>query len=261
MKKMFNFDIDTMGELPRYKGLFITGTDTEIGKTLVTGAIARCLRKAGRYVEVYKPIASGCKRVRGDLESEDGQFLAACAGSKLTLAEITPVRYASPVAPNLAAEIEGRAVDLQAIFDAYAHAGSQGEGILVEGVGGLLCPLTDDFWVIHLARMMGLPLVIVASGGLGTINHTLLTIHAARSAGLDVAGVVINRIDAVSPDESMMTNPTQIAQRGGVEILAMIPDEPGNSVESATLGSDTEFAIAQADWAKLMGLAGMGRNT
>ncbi len=109
-------------------------------------------------------------------------------------------------------------------------------------------------------RMMGPPLVSGAYPGLGTINQTLLTIHAARSAGLEVAGVVINRIDAESPDESMMTNPIQIANRGGVEILAMVPDEPGNSVEDATLGPDTEFAISQANWAKLMGLSGMGRS-
>ncbi len=256
----FKFDIDSMPELPRYKGLFITGCGTEIGKTLITGAIARNLRKAGRYVEVYKPIASGCQMSRGDLVSEDGQFLAACADSKLTLAEITPVRYSVPVAPNLAAVTEGRAVDLQAVFDGYAYAGSGSEGILVEGVGGLLCPLTDDFWVIHLARMMALPVVIVASAGLGTINHTLLTIHAARSAGLEVAGVVINRIDAESPDESMMTNPRQIAQLGGVEILAMIPEESGNSVENASLGPDTEFAVSQTDWAALMGLGAKGCN-
>jgi dethiobiotin synthetase len=246
----------------------VTGTDTEVGKTVIAGAIARTLRQAGRNVEVFKPVATGCRHAREGLISADAEFLAACAESRLTLAEINPVRYAKALAPNVAAEREHRPIDIEAIFAAYRRLAGLAECVVVEGVGGLLCPISDDFWVIHLARMMRLPLVIVARPSLGTINHTLLTIHAARSAGLPIAGVVINRypIDSPAPrttpggrveadaDLAVMTNPTQIAQRGGVPILALVPDEPANSVRKATLGPDTRFSVAQVDWARLAGL-------
>jgi dethiobiotin synthetase len=135
----------------------------------------------------------------------------------------------------------------------------------VEGVGGLLCPISDEFWVIHLAKMLDLPVAIVARSGLGTINHTLLTIHAARCAGLQVAGVVINRyqIDGTEQREmelsesaaphgdaemAMFTNPQQIALHGQVPVLALVPEDPESSVEHARLGPDVRFAIDQVDW-------------
>jgi dethiobiotin synthetase len=164
-------------------------------------------------------------------------------------------------------------VDLEAIFDGYAHLAGTAETVIVEGIGGLLCPITDDFWVVHLARLMGLPVVIVARAGLGTINHTLLTLHAARSAGLSVAGVIVNRYrlepaaakqlaDPAQPythgdaDLAIHTNPAQIAERGKTSVLAVVPDEPANSVERATIGEDTQFAIDQVDWERLAGLEG-----
>lgn len=257
--------------LPRLRGLLVTGTDTEVGKTLIAGAIARHLRRRGRRVEVFKPVATGCRRGREGLISADGEFLAACADSRRTLAEITPVRYAAALAPNVAAEREHRPVDLEALFEAYRRLEGSAEAVIVEGVGGLLCPITDDFWVVHLARLMALPVVIVARAGLGTLNHTLLTLHAARSAGLEVAGVIVNRYrlepaaakelaDPSQPytrgdaDLAIYTNPAQIAERGGVTVLAIVPEEEANSVERATIGPDTQFAIDQADWERVVGL-------
>jgi len=251
----FDFDVSGRPSLARLRGLFVTGTDTGVGKTLIAGAIARHLRKAGRRVEVFKPAASGCRTDRGRLVSPDAEFLAACADSSRTLAEITPVTFALPVAPNVAAGREGRPVDLEAIFAAYhSLADCSPDAVIVEGIGGLLCPIGDDFWVIHLAKMMDLPVVIVARAGLGTINHTLLTLHAARCAGLRVAGVVINRYQ-VDPEAGLavLTNPTQIAQRGGAAVLALVPEDPRSCVESATIGKDVEFAIGQVDWEKIMG--------
>jgi dethiobiotin synthetase len=257
--------------LPRLRGVFVTGTDTEVGKTLVAGAIARQLRYAGRRVEVFKPVATGCRRDRHGLVSADAEFLAACADSRRTLAEITPVRYAAAAAPNVAARRERRPVDLEAIFRQCAQLEGAAEAVIVEGIGGLLCPITDEFWVAHLARLMGLPVVIVARAGLGTVNHTLLTLHAARSAGLQVAGVVINRYRVEPPssggpqtstltysrgdaDLAMSTNPQQIAQLGAVKVLAIVPDDPSSSVEKLCVGDDVRFAIAQADWEGIAGL-------
>ena len=239
--------------MPQLAGLTVVGTDTAVGKTLVAGAIARCLRRLGRKVAVFKPAATGCRRDRGQLISADAEFLAACADSSQNLCEIAPVRYAAALAPNAAAGIEGAPVDLEAIFDAYRRLADQAQVVVVEGIGGLLCPITDDFWVIHFARMINLPVVIVARGGLGTINHTLLTLHAARAAGLNVAGVVVNRYPVgPNPDHAAATNPAQIAQRGNVNILALAPDEPANSVEKATIGPDTAFAIGQVDWQRII---------
>ena len=253
----FDFDVSAMPALPKLPGLFVTGTDTEVGKTLVAGAIARSLRRTGTRVAVFKPVASGCRRSREGLISSDAEFLAACADSTLPLAEIAPVRYLSPLAPNVAAQREGRAVDLGAVFKAYRRLAGQADLVVVEGIGGLLCPLSDEFWCIHLARMMDLAVVIVARPDLGTINHTLLTLHAARSANLRVAGVVVNRYrpdDAPTPDLSVSTNPAQIAERGRTPVLALVPDEPGNSVEDATLGADTRFVVDQVDWRRIAGL-------
>jgi dethiobiotin synthetase len=295
----FDFDVAKYPPLPRARGVFVTGTDTEVGKTLVAGAIARRLRRSGRRVEVFKPAATGCRRTREGLVSDDTEFLAACADSRMMLADITPVRYRTALAPNVAAEREGRPVDLEAIFQAYARVAVAGEVLVVEGVGGLLCPISNDFWVIHFARMTRLPLVIVARAGLGTINHTLLTLHAARSAGLSVAGVVINRYRLELPTEdrrlsierpgagekgdrpvvdrqssidgprsegagpryargdedlAMFTNPVQIIERGRVEVLAIVPEEEGNSVQNVTVGRDTQFAIDQVDWERIIAL-------
>jgi dethiobiotin synthetase len=249
----FDFGVSAFGKLPRIPGLFVTATDTEVGKTVVAGGIARSLRRAGHAVEVFKPVATGCRRDRGELVSADADFLAACAESKRTLAEIAPVRYHHPLAPNVAAGLEGRPVDLEAVFAAWGRLVAQAEVAVVEGIGGLLCPITDEFWVVHLARLLRLPVVIVARPTLGTINHTLLTIHAARSAGLDVAGVVINRYRRDAADEgeidlAMQTNPEQIARRGRVKVLALVPDDPACSVEGGYLGPDALFALDALDW-------------
>ena len=257
----FAFDVSRWQGLPRLRGLFVTGTDTEVGKTLVAGAIARHLRARGRRVAVFKPAASGCRRDRGQLISADAEFLAACADSADALSDIAPLRFAAPLAPNVAAEREGAPIDLEVMFDAYRRVTAAADVVIVEGVGGLLCPLSDELWVVHLARLMRLPLVVVARAGLGTINHTLLTLHAARSAGLYVAGVVVNRyppdllIDVRqgntagwAEDLSTLTNPHQIAVRGQTGVLAIVPDEADNSVERVTIAPETQYAIDQTDW-------------
>lgn len=270
--KPFQFDVSQYPALPRVRGVFVAGTDTGVGKTLIAGAIARSLRKKGLAVEVFKPAATGCRRTREGLVGGDAEFLAACADSRLPLAEINPIRYRTALAPNVAAERERTPVDLNAIFDAYTRVAASADAMVVEGVGGLLCPISDDFWVIHLAKLTRLPLVIVTRAGLGAINHTLLTLHAARSAGITVAGVVINRYQlenwktapadarlspsqaaAIKDDDlAMYTNPAQIAERGGVDVLAIVPDEEGNSVDRLTIGPDSQFAIDQAGWDRII---------
>jgi len=270
----FDFDVSSFGELPRLNGLLVTGTDTGVGKTVVAAAIARWFYMRELRAEVFKPAASGCRRQRGDLVSEDAEFLAAWSESARPLHEIAPVRFAEALAPNVAAMHSGESVDLDAIFAAYRRLEESADVVIVEGIGGLLCPISDDFWVIHLAMMMALPVVIVARPGLGTINHTLLTIHAARSAGLRVAGVVINRYiadpanyildeDGTEPapidhdtEIAILTNPTQVAQRGGTQILALVPEDTETSVADGKLGGEVSYAIDQVDWKKIAFLTG-----
>jgi dethiobiotin synthetase len=246
-------------DLPALRGVFVTGTDTEVGKTVIAGAIARSLNNDGVRTEVFKPAASGCRHARGQLISEDAEFLAACSDSTRPLDEITPLRYAAALAPNVAARRAGQEVDVEAIFTSYRRLEGQCDAVVVEGVGGLMCPISDDLWVLHLAVMMNLPVVIVARAGLGTINHTLLTIHAARSAGLTVAGVIINRYqidprqnDGPDDEIAMLTNPEQIVQKGETQILALVPDDPETSVSKSILGPDVSFAIDQVDWKNII---------
>ena len=257
----FYFDVSAGEPLPALRGVFVTGTDTGVGKTVIAGAIARSLNIAGVRTEVFKPAASGCRRDRGMLISEDAEFLAACADSARPLDEIAPLRYSAALAPNVAAQRAGQKIDIEAIFESYRRLEGESDAVVVEGVGGLLCPISDDLWVVHLAMMMALPVVIVARPDLGTINHTLLTIHAARSAGLRVAGVIVNRYqadphqgDAQNPDAeiTMLTNPTQIAQKGKTQILALVPEDFETSVHNACLGSEVSFAINQVDWKRII---------
>ncbi|NQU74955.1 MAG: dethiobiotin synthase [Planctomycetes bacterium] len=235
--------------LPAVRGVFVTGTDTEVGKTLLAGAIARHLRQAGKRVGVFKPAATGCQMgPDGELVSEDARFLADCAGRPHPLTVVAPQRFAEPLAPNVAAERAGRQVDLDAIFRAYRQIAADSDFVVVEGVGGLLCPISDGFWVIHMAMLCRLPMVIVARANLGTINHTLLTLHAARSARLTVAGVVINRYPVGTTDAAVATNARQIADRGKVIVLTRIDEDPGCSVPLVRLGAKVRQAIDQVDW-------------
>jgi len=261
-------DVSAWPPLPQLTGLLVTGTDNEVGKTLIAGAIARALRKTRRRVEVFKPVATGCRREREGLISAEAEFLAACAESRRPLAEIAPVCYSAGVCVPVAAARAHRPVDLDAIFQAYARLDGEADCVIVEAPGGLMSPITEDFWTIHLARLMALPLVIVARAGLGSVNQTLLTLHAARTAGLVVAGVVINRyrIDPAAAkaletraepythgdeDLAVYTNPAQIAERGRAEVLAIVPEDAESSVAGATLGADVQFAIGQVDWLRI----------
>jgi dethiobiotin synthetase len=254
------WDVSAYPPLPAVRGLFVTATDTAVGKTMIAGAIAAHLRGRGRRVGVFKPAASGCRVVDGALVSDDAAFLAACAGTE-DAGAVVPLKFAEPLAPNVAAARAGEAVDVGAILKAYRRMAAGSDCVVVEGVGGLLCPIADDFWVIHLARLCRLPLVIVARPALGTINHTLLTLHAARSAGLEVAGVVINRYPEGAADAATATSAEQIARRGAVDILAVVPDDPSASVEEGRLGTAVREAIAAVEWMRWCGRTGEPRTT
>lgn len=174
-------------------GLFVTGTDTGVGKTYAACALLRALRARGHDVGAMKPVETGV----GVEGPEDARKLAAAAGSGDPLDEVCPQRFALPAAPAVAAAAEGRCVDLRAVRDAFARLRERHRFLLVEGAGGLLVPVTEEASMADLAAELGLPLLVVARAALGTINHTLLTLRAARERGLRVAGLVVSHADGV----------------------------------------------------------------
>ncbi len=159
---------------PLTAGLFITGTDTNVGKTYVGALIARALKAAGRRVGVYKPVASGCHREGDRLISDDALLLWCAAGEPGELDRVCPQCFQAPLAPHLAARAEGKEIDRKLLRDGLDYWRARSDIVLVEGAGGLLSPLGDKEYVADLARDFGFPLVVVARNALGTINHTLL---------------------------------------------------------------------------------------
>jgi dethiobiotin synthetase len=208
-------------------GLFITGTDTEVGKTYVAALLARTLRGAGLRVGVYKPAASGCRREGPELVSDDALLLWEAAGRPGTLDQVCPQRFAAPLAPSVAAAAEGRCVDERLLHEGLS-AWSGCDVVLVEGAGGLFSPLSQRWLVADLALRLGYPLVVVARNALGTINHTLLTLHAAATygTGLTVAAVVVN--DGVPRRPAAGTTPAAAATGAGTA-PHIVDDDPSRA--------------------------------
>jgi dethiobiotin synthetase len=205
-------------------GLFITGTDTGVGKTHVAAMIVRALVAAGHRVGVYKPAASGCRRddSSGRLVSDDAVALWEAAGRRGELDRVCPQCFAAPLAPNQAARAEGRTVDVDLLRAGFDYWREQSDIVVVEGAGGLFSPLTDDMLNIDLAAALELPVVIVTANRLGTIHATLATLVAARShsPALPIAGIVLNDVTPDDGDASRATNAEEIRRRIEVSILA-----------------------------------------
>ncbi len=206
-------------------GFFITGTGTDVGKTYVGALIAKSLHQAGHRVGVYKPAASGCRREGEELISDDAMTLWHAAGRPGTLDRVCPQRFAAPLAPHLAARAEGREIDRQLLRNGLNYWRNRSDILLLEGAGGLLAPIGDNEYFADLARDFGFPLVIVSKNALGTINHTLLTLHAAKTlpGGLPVAGVILNHPVPPNPnDSSLATNRRELERRCEVPILGEV---------------------------------------
>lgn len=238
--------------LPRAKGLFITGTDTGVGKTLIAGAIARLLKQQGLKVGVFKPVASGCRSEREGLVSDDAEFLSLCAQSDLPLSVINPVTFQTPAAPITCIEHEHRPMDYEQIATNYTYLCENSDVVIVEGIGGAMVPLTETETILDLAIEFDLPMLIVARPNLGTISHTLLTIGAVRQAGLPIAGVVINGYNALQADLAEETAPDVIAQCGQTNILAIIPYDEQSSVEEGKPSEAAAEALGVWDWKSLI---------
>lgn len=201
---------------------FVTGTDTEIGKTYVAAALARRWRASGVRVGVYKPVASGCAAdASGRLVSDDAVALWKGAGRPETLDRVCPQRFAAPLAPPAAAAVEGRTVDRQQMIEGGRWWMPRCDVLIVEGAGGLMSPLADECFNADVAAALGARLIIVAANRLGTVNHTLQTLLVAERYGLPVAGVVLNQVTAKA-DASTHTNGEMIQRYGRVPWVAEV---------------------------------------
>lgn len=198
------------------RGVFVTGTGTEVGKSVVAAVIAAEAAAAGLDVAVFKPAVSGLD----DPGEPDHALLARASGSAQSDEEIAPYRYGPPVSPHLAAELAGEEIDPGLLERAAESAAASADVIVCEGVGGLMVPLRPDYLVRNLAVELGHPLVIVAHPGLGTINHTLLTIEAAWTAELEVSAVVLSRWPH-DPGRLEESNRETIGELTGIEVLTL----------------------------------------
>jgi dethiobiotin synthetase len=224
--------------------LFVTGTDTGVGKTVIAGGLALGFRGLGVRVGVFKPAESGCD---DSLMPSDGLFLLRCSASGQTMESAVPYRYSLPLAPAVAAEEEERdPMDPCKMVSTLNLLAENYDTVIVEGAGGLLVPMGCGLTCGDLARLFNAPLVVVARPDLGTINHTLLTVRTACAMGIEVRAVIINRYDPERGGLEQRSNPRVIAKMlQGVPVYT-VPPFGGLDVERGELGD-----MADYDWKPL----------
>lgn len=203
------------------KAIFVTGTDTGVGKTIVTAALARLLREQGVDVGVMKPVTSGCIERGDSLVSEDAELLTWAAGVPLD-EECAPYCLRAPIAPSVAASRENVRIDFSRIRNAFETLLTRHDFVLIEGAGGLMVPLSGGLMVADLVLALKLPLLVVARPNLGTINHTVLTCFAAKQLGIDVRGTIVNSYPD-KPDTAEEYAPHLIDSLSGAPLLGVFP--------------------------------------
>lgn len=214
---------------------FVTGTDTEIGKTLISSALIHAQVQAGIHVAAMKPIAAGSEWREGAWHNEDVDALAAEVSCPLPTELTTPYLLQTPAAPHLAAALEGVVIEPQRILSCYREVRAQAQAVVVEGVGGFRVPLTEDFDTADLAVQLGLPVVMVVGLRLGCISMALLTAEAIAARGLRLAGWVANTVD---PHMTMLEGNVQtLRERLTAPLLGVVPrlDTPSAAAAAAHL--------------------------
>jgi dethiobiotin synthetase len=215
------------------RGLFVAGTDTGVGKSVLAAAVCAALVARGEPVAAFKPVVTGLDEPPADWP-RDHELLARAAGGWQAPEQVAPYRFDPPLSPHYAAELAGETIEPARLVEAARSAAGQGRLLIAEGVGGLLVPITPGYLVRDLALDLGLPVLIAARTGLGTINHTLLTIEAARTAGLAVAGVVMTPWPA-TPEPIEISNRETVERLGDVPVSGLRPTDPDSLGEA---GSD-----------------------
>jgi len=215
------------------RGVFVTATDTGVGKTVLAAAICAALAQRGERVAAFKPVVTGLDD-EPDEWPRDHELLAQVATIRQKPSDVTPLSFGPPVSPHLAAEMAGDPIEPHELASAARSAGDEADALVCEGVGGLLVPITPGYLIRDLAVELDLPIVIAARPGLGTINHTLLTIEAARAVGLDVAGVVITPWPE-DPDRLVVSNKDTIERFGSVQVSPLKRTDPDSLAEAGAL--------------------------
>lgn len=227
------------------QGIFITGTDTAVGKTWVASRMVQSLRTQGARVGAYKPVCSGASlRDASEPVWDDVEALSAALDHRFPRSRICPQCFTAPLAPPVAAANEGRQVDRRLLRTGADWWRAQVDFLVIEGVGGLLSPVSDRETVADLASDLGFPLLVVAADRLGMINQTLLTLEAARARGLQVGGVILNHPSLVADDPSTQTNATWLARFSDLPVLGSV-EYGGTGVLRLDAGSD------RMDWAAI----------
>jgi len=230
------------------RGIFITGTGTGVGKTVVAAAVLRAARAAGIDAVPFKPVQTGAIDSPRGPRAPDVEFCLAAAGlmpKPDEAALMAPLLYKPACSPHLAASIEARPVDVDAIIAAAEKLLARHEAMVVEGAGGVMVPLNESQTMLDLMAAMALPVLVVAANVLGTINHTLLTLSALRAAKLECLGVVFNQPEAPAADDEYIRrdNPATIARFGEAAVLGDIPHVGGLAAGSADRWSKVEARL------------------
>lgn len=215
------------------RGLFVTGTDTGVGKTVVAAAVCAALAARGERVAAFKPAVTGLDEEPDPVWPRDHELLAQVTSAGQTPADVTPLTFGPPVSPHLAAEQQDFTIEPRELVNAARATAGNADTLICEGVGGLLVPLTQGYLIRDLALDLGLPLLVAARPGLGTINHTLLTLEAARGAGLEVAAVVLTPWPS-EPSPMEHSNRATIESLGGVPVWTLPPTTPATLTEAGS---------------------------
>lgn len=223
------------------KGLFVTGTDTDVGKTVIAAGLAGVFKKRGLKVGVMKPIQTGAIKKDEKLISLDIELMIKTSGISDDIHLLNPYCLQPPAAPLIASQITGINLDIKKILTAYAVLKSRYEIVIVEGAGGLLVPILTNYLMIDLIKDLDIPILIVAKPSLGTINHTLLTIRQTQLEGIHLIGIIINGFKEDEAGIAEWTNPQIIENLSKVPILGIIPYSDKISVEKGTPGNIVEL--------------------
>jgi len=247
-------------QTPGPPGLFITGTDTEVGKTTISCAVLAAMRRQnpdGR-IGVFKPFASGCRKERGTLVADDAQALAHFADCRHPLDVVCPVRFKAPMSPAAAAQEVNQPIDWAEVHRAFAEVRHESDAIIIEGVGGVMVPLDPErpqLTVLDLAQAMRLPVLVVARSGLGTLNHTAMTTALLESRGLRIAGIVMNGYEpddavAMSDDPSRTSNRAWLEKLTGHRVVAVAPRADPDNVhpELGRIDLNILDSLARVNW-------------
>lgn len=200
-------------------GVFVTGANTDVGKTYVAALLAQDLFRRGYRVGVYKPVASGCQRTLDGYASRDADMLWEAAGRPGQGVKVCPQRFLAPLAPHLAARLEGAVVDRELLRQGVEYWRERSDVVIVEGAGGLLSPHSDEDDAADLARDFGYPLIVVTRNQLGVLNHARMTIECARSRGLSVVAGILNEVDP--PGDGDVSRDSNLG-----ELRRLCPDVP-----------------------------------